>query len=141
MSACDSNRKNDSASTNTNTKEAYNGDSDAESMEADGNAWMRERDDFVARNREIGTRIDRDIESYEGRMSTMDAKSRKAMQESINSLRVKRRNLDSKLSDLENSTQETWSDMKQGVSDAGTELESTWGAFDKQYNKNNNSRK
>lgn len=136
MSACDSNREKNSASTNTNTKEAYNGDADAETMEADDNAWMNERDEFVTRNREIGTRIDRDLEGYEGRMSTMDNKSRKAMQESINSLRVKRRNLDSKLSEMEGSTQETWSDMKQGVSDAGTELESTWDAFDKQYSKN-----
>lgn len=137
MSACSEDRKKDT-SDQTNTSDAYQ--SDAETVEADADAWMQERTDFISTNREIGTRIDRDIEAYESKMSTMDNKSRKAMQESINSLRIKRKNLDNKLRDMENATQDSWSGMKQGVSEASTELESTWDAFDKQYSTGNNRR-
>lgn len=137
MSACGEDSRKDT-SDQTNTNDAYQ--SDAETVEADADAWMSERDNFVTTNREIGTRIDRDLQTYESRMSTMDDKSRKSMQESINSLRIKRRNLDDKLKDMEGATKDNWADMKQGVSDAGTELEKTWDAFDKQYSTTNNRR-
>jgi hypothetical protein len=135
MSACDTDRKGDTAD-KTNTNEAYENDADAETYEMDeddANVWMRERDDLVMSQREISNRIDRDLQTYENKMASMDNKTRKAMQESINSLRIKRDNLDNKIEQMENATADTWAEMKQEVSEAGTELENTWDAFDKEY--------
>jgi predicted nucleic acid-binding Zn-ribbon protein len=138
MSACNSDPKTDT-SDQTNTARAYENDADAAAteLETDANAWMQEIDNFVSTNREIGTRIDNDLKTYESKLESMDTKSRKAMQESINSLRIKRKNLDTKLQSLENASEDSWAQMKQDVTDAGTELESTWDAFDKQYSRNN----
>lgn len=135
MSACDTDRRNDTAD-KTNTSEAYENDADAETDEIgedDASVWMRERDDLVTKQRELSSRIDRDLQTYETKMASMDNKSRKAMQESINSLRIKRDNLDKKLESMENATADSWSEMKQDVTEAGTELENTWDAFDKEY--------
>lgn len=144
MSACESKNRDNSADTNTNTNEAYKNDSNTETVDSDANdanAWMRERDDFIATNREIGTRIDKNIETREIEMANMNTKSRKAMQESINSLRIKRKNLDAKLGQMEQATENTWADMKQGINDAATELEKTYDAFDKQYGTKENIKK
>jgi hypothetical protein len=139
MSACNSDPKTDT-SDQTNTAKAYENEADAETseMEVDENAWMQERDEFVTSSREVGTRIDSDLKAYESKMASMDNKTRKAMQEGINSLRLKRKNLDTKLESLENATAETWANMKQEVTEANTELENTWDAFDKQYSQNKN---
>jgi septal ring factor EnvC (AmiA/AmiB activator) len=140
MSACDNNRKNDTAD-KTNTNEAYETDADAETYEMgedDASVWMRERDDMVTRQREMSNRIDRDLKTYESKMASIDNKSRKAMQESINSLRIKRDNLDNKIEQMENATADSWAEMKQDVTEAGTELENTWDAFDNEYSTRTN---
>jgi hypothetical protein len=140
MSGCNNDRKNNT-SDKTNTNEAYETDADAETYEtgkADASVWMRERDDMVTRQREISNRIDRDLKTYESKMNSMDNKSRKVMQESINSLRIKRDKLDNKIEQMENATADSWAEMKQDVTEAGTELEDTWDAFDKEYSTRTN---
>lgn len=139
ISACDNNRRNDTTrATETEVRDDASV-SDAEVIDNDENAWMRERDAFVTTNRERATRIDSEIAERERDMEKLSGKSRSAMQESINSLKVKRKNLDGELNKVGEASRETWQDMKNGVSEASEELEKSWEAFEKEYGVRNNS--
>ena len=132
VSACDNNRGNDmSRATDTEAVGDRDLDNDAETVEMDENAWMRERDRFIATNREIESRIDKEIAERERDMEKLGNKSKAAMKESINSLKIKRNKLDTKLNNLGEASQEAWQDMKNEVSEASTELEKSWEAFEK----------
>lgn len=79
VSACGNNeRTNTDTSSSTNTGRAYEGGSDAETMEMDENSWMKDRDTYVSDNRAKLDKIDRDIEAREREMGTLTGKTKSA---------------------------------------------------------------
>lgn len=136
--ACNNDRPND-ASHRANTQMGEESlENDAEVIDNDESAWIQERDDFVTTNRELSTKIEREIAQKEREMEKLSGKSRDAMQESINSLKIKRENLDTKLENLGQASHESWQKMKNEVSEASTELEKTWEAFEKEHKTHGN---
>jgi hypothetical protein len=133
VSACDSSKKNTDTSSSTNTGRAYDGGTDAETMDVDKNSWMRERDTYVSTHRDRITKIDRTIEEREKEMKNMSGKTKSAMNESINSLKMKRDRFEDKLNEMEQSTEENWTRMRNELDESATELDRTYDAFDKEY--------
>jgi hypothetical protein len=135
VSACGTERKADDA---TNTGRAYEKEnstleSDAETTEMGENAWMRERNDYVTKHRERIDEIDRTIEERERQMKTMSGKAKSKMNEGINSLKMKRDRFDSRLNELEQSTEENWTRMRNELDESATELDRTFDTFEKEY--------
>jgi DNA anti-recombination protein RmuC len=138
VSACSSNEKKDNidTSSSTNTGQAYEGGSDAETMDVDKNSWMRERDTYVSKHRTTLDRIDRDMESWKSSADSKSTKANAAMQEGMKSLKLKKDQLETSLNDLEQSSEENWTRMRSEVDEKAMELERTHEAFSKQYGKN-----
>ncbi|MDO1445334.1 hypothetical protein Q0590_03680 [Rhodocytophaga aerolata] len=135
VSACSSNEreKNIDTSSSTNTAKAYENDNDAETTEIDKNAWMQERDTYVSTQRATLKRIDNDIDSWQ---SKMEGKKNAAMNEGMKSLKIKRDQFEDKLNEIETSTEENWTRMRNELDESAMELESTHKAFTKEYGKN-----
>ncbi len=139
VSSCSNDRKDTDTSSSTNTSKAYekqadaSAANDAETMDADANAWMQQRDQYVTKHRETLDKIDNKIAEAEKSMKAKNTKSQSAMKESINSLKLKRDQFEDKLKNVEQSTQANWTQMQQEVDEKATELNLTYEAFDKQY--------
>lgn len=136
ISACSSNdsKKEVDTSANTNTGKAYNGDSDAETMEMDKSSWMRERDTYVSSHRTTLDRIDDDMEMWKNKIEN---NGNAAMKEGMKSLQTKRDQFEDKLNGMEQSTEENWTRMRSELDEKAVELESTHEAFIKEYGGDN----
>jgi archaellum component FlaC len=66
-------------------------------------------------------------------MKNMSGKTKSAMNESINSLKMKRDRFEDKLNEMEQSTEENWTRMRNELDESATELDRTYDAFDKEY--------
>jgi hypothetical protein len=134
ISACDNNRTTDSA--NTNDTEMRNDalENDAEVMDMDENAWMQKRDDFVTEQRDLSMKMENAIAAQERELEGVSDKSSAAINESIKSLKIKKKNLDDKLDEVSQASRENWQDTRNDISEASTELQKSWEAFEKEYN-------
>jgi len=140
-SACSSNENKDvDTSSSTNTARAYERDenaatdADAETMEdMDESSWMRERDTYVSSHRTTLERIDKDMEMWKNKM---EGKSNAAMKEGMKSLQTKRDQFEDGLNEMEQSTEENWTRMRNELDEKALELKRTHEAFTNEYGKN-----
>lgn len=139
VSACSNDKRDTETSSSTNTAKAYNEsdaetmDNDAETMNTTESSWMKEMDQYVAEHIATIDKIDKEIEEREKEMEKMGSKSKSAMKESINSLKLKRDQFEDKLNNVSQATQSDWMEMKKDVDEKASELNLTYEAFDKQY--------
>jgi DNA anti-recombination protein RmuC len=139
-SACSNNKQKDTVDTSssTNTGQAYEKGSDAETMDMDTEAgsWMRERDTYVSKHRATLDKIENDMETWKSSMDSKSSKANAAMKESMKSLKMKKDQFENSLNDMEQSSEENWTRMRSQVDEKAMELERTHEAFTKEYGKN-----